>query len=127
MACNENYCDIDAENTFEGEPVTRPEEYGIIVANVSRPERLAQLAEECAELGQAALKLRRAITGENPTPMSEAIAEHILCEEIADVLTCLEVAGDYILRVSAQEYIETVKKHKYARWAKRVSGKDGGQ
>lgn len=35
-------------------------------------EILAQTGEEAAELAQAALKLRRALTGENPTPKSIA-------------------------------------------------------
>ena len=38
-------------------------------------EILAQLAEEAAELGQAALKLRRAILGTNPTSVSEEEAK----------------------------------------------------
>lgn len=33
-----------------------------------REEILAQLAEEASELAQAALKLRRALNGTNPTP-----------------------------------------------------------
>ena len=51
-------------------------------------EILAQLAEECAELAQAALKLRRALDGTNPTPRSEAECREALQEEIADVLVC---------------------------------------
>lgn len=34
-------------------------------------ELLAQLAEECSEAAKAALKLRRARDGVNPTPVSE--------------------------------------------------------
>lgn len=36
-----------------------------------KEEILAQLAEECAEASKAALKLRRACSGVNPTPVSE--------------------------------------------------------
>ena len=54
-------------------------------------EVLAQLAEEAAELGKAALKLRRAIDGTNPTPVTIVQASENLTEEIADVLLCLEV------------------------------------
>lgn len=35
-----------------------------------KTEILAQLAEEASELAQAALKLRRALDGTNPTPKS---------------------------------------------------------
>lgn len=57
------------------------------------PELLCQLSEEASELAQAALKLRRAITGINPTPVSVEEATDDLEEEIADVMLCLSVAG----------------------------------
>ena len=43
-------------------------------------EILAQLAEEASELAQAALKLRRALDGTNPTPKSVAECEMNLLE-----------------------------------------------
>ena len=52
-------------------------------------ERLAQLAEEAAELAQAALKYRRALDGVNPTPVTIEQASDNLDEEVVDVLTCL--------------------------------------
>ena len=52
-------------------------------------EILAQTGEEAAELAQAALKLRRALTGENPTPKSIAECLDDLQEEFADVLVCV--------------------------------------
>ena len=48
-------------------------------------ELLAGLAEECSELSQAALKLRRAYDGTNPTTTSKELAYEHFCEEIADV------------------------------------------
>ena len=42
-----------------------------IKRHLPEEELLLQLAEECAELSQAALKLRRALTGINPTPITE--------------------------------------------------------
>lgn len=48
----------------------------IVYLSLSREELLAQLAEECSEAAQAALKLRRAGSGENPTPVSEEDAFH---------------------------------------------------
>ena len=57
---------------------------------------LEQLAEECAELAQAALKMARIERGENPTPVTMKTAKENLLEEIADVIVCLNV-----LRVEA--------------------------
>lgn len=51
-------------------------------------EVLAQLAEEAAELSQAALKLRRALDGKNPTPKSVSECRDALREEYTDVLQC---------------------------------------
>lgn len=50
-----------------------------------KTEILAQLAEEASELAQAALKLRRALDGKNPTPKSVEECEANLREEWADV------------------------------------------
>ena len=51
-------------------------------------ELLAQLAEECSEAAKAALKLRRARDGVNPTPVSEEEAFGNLVEELADIYLC---------------------------------------
>lgn len=53
-------------------------------------EILAGLAEECAELGQAALKLRRVFDGTNPTPKSEEKAIEDIYQEVADVLIYID-------------------------------------
>lgn len=45
-------------------------------------ELLAQLAEEAAELAQAALKLRRALDGSNPTPKSVSECRDALDDSI---------------------------------------------
>ena len=52
-----------------------------------------QLAEECAELGQAALKMARILRGENPTPVTEDEASAMVLEEAADVLICMDEVG----------------------------------
>ena len=54
---------------------------------------LEQLAEECAELAQAALKMARIERGENPTPVTMKMAKENLLEEIADVNVCSNVLG----------------------------------
>ena len=47
------------------------------------------LAEESAELAQAALKLKRTMSHDNPTEVSASEASERLHEEVADVLVCL--------------------------------------
>lgn len=54
-----------------------------------KTEILAQLAEEPSELAQAALKLRRALDGTNPTPKS---VEECL-ENIQEDIHCLTRTG----------------------------------
>ena len=56
-------------------------------------EILAQLAEEAAELSQAALKLRRVLDGQNPTPVGYQQAVKNFNEEVADVQLCIDLIG----------------------------------
>lgn len=58
-------------------------------------ELLAQLAEEAAELSQAALKFRRALDGSNPTPKTLAEAALDLQEELSDVTLCAKLLNLY--------------------------------
>ena len=83
--------------------------------NLPLVEMLAGLAEECCELGQAALKLRRVHDGGNPTPKTQEQAIEALEEEIADVELYLEQIGYSRRRV---EHIKAVKK---ARWEARLN------
>lgn len=53
---------------------------------------LRQLAEECAELAQAALKVIRTRHGETPVTPEEARAK--LLEEIADVIVMMDMVID---------------------------------
>lgn len=80
-------------------------------------ERLAQLAEEAAELTQAALKLRRAVDGNNPTPKTVDEALESFYEECADVAVCLSVLG---YNQADDVQIEAMAAEKLARWAKRL-------
>ena len=57
------------------------------------PELLAQLAEEAAELGHAALKMRRVYDGTNPARISKEDAIKNLLEEIADVSLTIDLLG----------------------------------
>ena len=78
-------------------------------------ELLAGLAEEAAELAQAALKLRRVYDGTNPTPKLESVAIDDLYEEIADTLLYVDQ-----LKLNLDE-IERVKAEKLRRWRRRLS------
>lgn len=89
-----------------------------IRSKLTTAEMLAQLAEECTEMAQAALKLRRVIDGTNPTPTSFADAEMNLMEEHADVCVCFEVLGWN--DKSEREYF---REKKLERWAKRLEDK----
>lgn len=59
-----------------------------VQSSAGRRTLLAQLAEECSEAAKAALKLRRARDGVNPTPVSEEEAFGNLVEELADIYLC---------------------------------------
>lgn len=76
---------------------------------------LEQLAEESAELAQAALKLSRIIRGNNPTTttFSEACAN--LYEEYADVIVAAHVA--YLHKECE---IERIGGQKIDRWKYRI-------
>lgn len=83
-------------------------------------ELLAQLAEECIELGHAALKLRRVLFGLNPTPTPHADAYENVQEEIADILLVLKVLGYDYQSACYREMMNC----KAQRWVNRLSGKD---
>lgn len=61
-----------------------------IVETIGTAAVLEQLAEESAELAQAALKLARKLRGVNPTPKTEQECWNALLEEIADVQVAVE-------------------------------------
>ncbi len=95
-----------------------------IAEKLGTEEILCQLAEEAAELSQAALKLRRCISGKNPTPKSKDICWLNLKEEIADVEICMFLIS-YIVD-DIKEYSNTVAKfthEKLNRWYERLGGK----
>ena len=92
----------------------------IITSRVTRGDLLAQLAEECCELAQAALKLRRTFESTSPTPVMEHEAEYDFREEIADVLLTLHYASGGDVSVVATEDIVETAAQKEARWAQRL-------
>lgn len=89
-----------------------------IKQHLPQDELLAQLAEECAELSQAALKLRRALTGINPTPVAADEARRNLVEEAADVYNVLGL----LLDAEDNAEIYSIIRRKKERWLKRLEG-----
>lgn len=92
-----------------------------IYEKIGESALLQQIAEEAAELAQAALKLARKIDGKNPTPksMEECIAS--LLEEFADT----DLAMDSWLLHQRWEYrnrIDQIEETKKKRWEERING-----
>lgn len=86
---------------------------------LSDEDLLCQLAEECSELTQAALKMRRAMTGTNPTPVGTNEAAMSIIEEIADVLLILRVLG----YPHETQDVEPIQIQKLFRWVRRLDEK----
>lgn len=62
-----------------------------IIEHSETEDLLCQIAEEAAELSQAALKLRRAIGAGQYTPVTPDEAKEHLGEEFADVSLCVQM------------------------------------
>ena len=97
----------------------------IVRKHLDEPELLAQLAEEAAELAQAALKLRRVLTGTNPTPVTEEEARRQVQEELADVQVCMVVLG--YMSIEDMCLRNQISLAKWVRWAARLQGKEANQ
>lgn len=92
---------------------------------ISKPEILAQLAEECSEMAHAALKLRRTMIDTNPTPVSYEKALSQLCEERDDMMLCLLT---FFYGTHLEQPLDGVDKNSLAyrkaeRWAQRLEGR----
>ena len=72
--------------------------------------RLIQLAEEAAELSQAAIKYVRVLRGETPVTKEDALKN--LTEEIADVSVCTTAVNDLVRSSEVGEIIV----NKVKRW-----------
>lgn len=86
-------------------------------------EILAQLAEECTELAQAALKLRRIHDGRNPTPVKLSEAYANMAEEIGDVKLCLRVLGYHL----DDPGYDIAGDRKLDRWCGRLRDRENGE
>lgn len=112
-----------------------------IRAKYSKSELLAQVAEEAVELSLAAmdmapeknssdlakaasrlahsaLKLRRTMSHENPTPVTTEAAVLKVQEEVADVLLCLDILGFDV----TDPNIDLIQEQKVMRWIGRLKG-----
>ena len=95
-----------------------------------KTEILAQLAEEASELAQAALKLRRALDGTNPTPKSVAECEANLMEELADISNAVTALCDAWFGDDLDSESEfwnakyEIEESKYKRWLSRLEAKE---
>ena len=86
----------------------------IIQETLTERDLLEQLAEEAAELSQAALKLIRASgMNKNVTPVSREQAAENLLDEFRDVMIAAEALG-----IWAGDH--RMDSHKWQRWAERV-------
>ena len=89
-----------------------------------KTEILAQLAEEASELAQAALKLRRALDGTNPTPKSVEECEANMIEEWADVDLSLRCALECNYFYEYRTKVEQIELKKLDRWLSRLEAKE---
>ena len=106
-----------AQRWTEGTKVN--ENFEKIKGRLGEAEVLAQLAEECTELAQAALKLRRALDGKNPTPNTEEERRRALLEEYTDVVHCALV-------LDLEMDLDQIRK-KTERWMRRLGiGEEDG-
>lgn len=112
--------------------MTRYKEIDYIASKLSKEEILCQLAEEAAELAQAALKLRRALTETNPTPYSADAATDNFLTEIADVTVAKDAYFELIANTNfgkgtrgPRMYVEYIADVKSRRWVERLKAIEG--
>lgn len=86
-----------------------------VIRTLGEPALLEQLAEECSELAQAALKLARKERGENPTPKALGDCFKDLIAEMADAQLCI-----WVVETSRGLDLRSHCAWKRERWAKRI-------
>lgn len=94
--------------------------YALITTRLNDETLLRQVAEEAAELGQAALKMIRTKDDVNPTPVTATEARAKLSEEIGDVLvaiTALVVKSDALVDMGIVNATVQIKPE---RWLMRI-------
>lgn len=87
----------------------------------STHNQIQQLAEEAAELAQAALKFNRVMGCGCYTPVNPKDARDAVIEELADVLLCLEAAFPHCLgNMNFYSNLARIYREKAERWAERL-------
>lgn len=94
---------------WDGENMNRK---NYVASQLSQAALFEQLAEECTELAQVALKMARLERGENPTPMLLEEIQANLVEEISDV--------DLVLSVLCIAPSACIQEKKLERWVGRI-------
>ena len=90
----------------------------IVQETLTERDLLEQLAEEAAELSQAALKyIRAAGMNGNVTPVRAEEAAENLLDEFRDVLIVAEALGIFLGD-------HRMDSHKWKRWAERLAGNE---
>lgn len=82
----------------------------MMIEAIGSAAMLEQLAEEAAELAQAALKAARILRDDNPTPVTLPEACAAVIEEYTDVVQCAGEMGLGIDFKQMQEKLERFKK-----------------
>lgn len=97
----------------------------MMIEKIGTSAMLEQLAEEAAELSQAALKLARVLRGENPTSVTRKEARKHLMEEYTDVWQC---AMELMISVDYHQIDEKSERFR-ERWEKKEAAeeKDGNR
>ena len=98
-------------------------DYDYILKTIGVGEILGQLEEKCAELIQAASKLRRALSEVNSTPVTVEEATKQILEEFADVCLCAKMLGYRGDSISVEE----IQERKTLRWISRINQNHGAQ
>lgn len=94
-------------------------DYEYIASRITQEAALCQLAEEAAELAQAALKLRRVLAQDSPTPTTEEDARGNVLEEMADTLVAFR-AWEHINGLGASLIVDGIAYVKEKRWVDRL-------
>lgn len=82
---------------------------------VSQKAIMLQLAEECTEVAQQAIKIVRIRDGENPTPITQNEAINNLHGELGDLFACLAC----LIGVD-NDIVDKIKSQRLDRWRKRL-------
>ena len=95
-----------------------------LIEEIGEAAALELLAEECAELAHACLKLARIRRGENPTTAGEQATTRSVIEEMADVMICADAIRECEWYDTDFEFIVT--RWKQRRMEERMEMKKGG-